>query len=93
MVTEVDSKSISLRWEPPPHENQNGDIRYYIISVMVTESGEQFQSISNTTNQTIDDLHPFYTYSILISAVTTGSGPSSLPFVVKTLEDSKLMVD
>ena len=93
MVTEVDSKSISLRWEPPPPENQNGDIRYYIISVMVTESGEQFQLMSNTTNQTIDDLHPFYTYSILISAVTTGSGPSSLPFVVKTLEDSKLMLD
>ena len=92
MVTAVDSRSISLRWEPPPPENQNGDIQYYIISVMVIESGEQFRVLSNTANQTIDDLHPFYTYSILISAVTTDSGPSSPPLIIKTLEDSKLML-
>ena len=67
----------------------NGEIQYYLIVVIVTESGEQFQLTSETTALTIGDIHPFYNYIILISAVTTDMGPYSLPVHITTPADSK----
>ena len=68
---------------------RNGEIQYYLIIVIVTESGKQFQLTSEMTTMTIGDLHPFYNYSILISAVTTDTGPYSFPVNITTPEDSK----
>ena len=78
-----------LTWDPPSAKMHNGEIQHYLIVVMVTESGEQFQLTSEVTTLTIGDLHPFYNYSILISAVTIDTGPYSFPVHITTPEDSK----
>ena len=67
----------------------NGEIQHYLIIMMVTESGEQVQLTSEVTTLTIGGLHPFYNYNILISAVTTDTGPYSFPINIITSEDSK----
>ena len=38
---------------------------------------------------TIGALHPFYTYTFSVSAVTLAAGPYTDDYSVKTLEDSK----
>ena len=49
----------------------------------------QFQLMSTTTSITAAALHPYYTYSFTISAVTVGEGPYSQPLSLQTLENGK----
>ena len=49
----------------------------------------QFQLMSSTTSITATTLHPYYTYSFAISAVTVGEGPYSQPLSLQTLEDGE----
>ena len=83
------SRSISLIWDPPTVANQNGIIRTYIIRVTVLESGENIPLMSNSTAINLELLHPYYTYSFVISAVTIGPGPPSSAYNVITDEEGK----
>ena len=49
----------------------------------------QFQLMSTTTSVTATALHPYYTYSFTISAVTVGEGPYSQSLSLQTLEDGE----
>ena len=49
----------------------------------------QFQLTSVTTSVDAADLHPYYTYTITVSAVTIGEGPYSSAISLQTLEDGK----
>ena len=71
----VNSTAIQLQWEPPPLADQNGVIRSYHINISVTETGSVFQLTSETNSLNISGLHPFYTYTITVAAVTIGPGP------------------
>ena len=84
------SRSISLTWDPPTAANQNGIVRTYIINMTVLESGENVQLISNTTDRDFVMLHPYYTYTFIISAVTIGPGPPSAVHNVITAEEGNL---
>ena len=86
-TTDVTSRSISLTWDPPTAANQNGIIRTYIISVAVQQSKENIQLMSNSTQINLELLHPYYTYSFVISAVTIGPGPPSSAYNVTTDEE------
>ena len=86
-TTDVTSHSISLTWDPPTAANQNGMIRTYIISVAVQQSKEDIQLMSNSTQINLELLHPYYTYSFVISAVTIGPGPPSSAYNVTTDEE------
>ena len=81
------SRSISLSWDPPIAANQNGIIRTYVISVAVQQSKENIQLMSNSTQINLELLHPYYTYSFVISAVTIGPGPPSSAHNVTTDEE------
>ena len=89
-TTSVTSRSIGLTWDPPTAANQNGIIRTYIIRVTVLESGENIQLMSNSTEIDLEMLHPYYTYSFVISAVTIGPGPPSSAYNVTTEEEGKV---
>jgi len=41
------------------------------------ENGESYQLISPNTSLTVNDLHPYYHYNLLVAAVTTAAGPFS----------------
>ena len=86
----VTSRSISLTWNPPTPANQNGIIRSYIINMTVLETQETIQFISNSAERNFEMLHPYYTYSFALSAVTTGPGPPSSAYNVTTDEEGNL---
>ena len=83
----MNSRVIQVQWEPPPLVDQNGVIRGYIINISVAETGSSFQLTSETTTLNISDLHPFYTYTLTVAAVTIGPGPYGLVLTVQMPED------
>ena len=85
----VDSTSISISWTPPPFEDQNGIIRNYVINITELETGITFSRVSLTTSISLYNLHPFYRYSVTVTAVTVGPGPATTVFIVQTREDGR----
>ena len=61
-----------------------------------TDSGTTFYffSDSDAVESTVGPLHPYYTYTCTVSAVTVGEGPPSELITVRTAEDgtSKVMI-
>ena len=47
----------------------------------------------NSTSTVVTDLHPYYTYSFKVAAVTIAAGPQSIAVTAKTLESGKSAVD
>ena len=82
----ADSSSIFLEWDKPPAEHQNGIIREYHINFTEIETGNTFFKAVTTNSTTLSSLHPYYNYSITITAVTVLPGPASPSIVVMTLE-------
>ena len=87
----VMSRSVDLSWVAPRSDMQNGVIRYYVIEAYENDTGStlRFQTLSAQTRFTLSNLHPYYTYTIRIRAVTVSSGPLSISFTVNTPQDSK----
>lgn len=86
LVTET---SFTLSWQPPPFEGSNGIIRQYVIQVLEVDTGSLFTETTNITELTLDNLHPFYSYSCRIAAETVGLGPFSIPITVQLNEDGE----
>ena len=51
------------------------------------ETGRLFSFTAVNTSLRVSPLHPFYTYTCIVAAVTVGLGPYSAPVVVQTPED------
>ena len=83
----VNSTTIYLQWQPPLLADQNGEIRHYLINITAVETGTLLQLTSQTNAQNISGLHPYYTYTLTVAAVTIGPGPYGLVLTVKTPED------
>ena len=71
---------------------QNGEIRNYFINISVAEA-DTFLHLAdvNATTVIVEDLHPHYVYSLVISAVTIAPGPYSQVYTVQMPEDGKLI--
>ncbi len=84
--------SITLIWNPPPFEHQNGQIRSYSIIITYPLSGTQRLLTTNSsyTNFTIGGLQPYSSYLFSIAAETISLGPYSNTINVSTVEGSKL---
>ena len=85
----IDSRSLLLAWELPLAEEQNGVIQKYLINISVAETGDEFQYQPTNTTLIVKDLHPHYTYSFVISAVTIGPGPYSEVYTIQMPEDGR----
>ena len=87
----VMSRSAGLSWSVPRIDRQNGVIRHYIIEAYVNDTGNtlSYQTPSDQTSFVISNLHPYYTYSVRIRAVTVSPGPLSISLTVNTMEDGK----
>ena len=100
------SRNITLSWDRPSLEEQNGILTIYHVIIMETQilyldngtvispMGENFNrtyDVSEARIQLVDMLHPSYNYTVRIAAATEpGIGPFSDPITVMTLEDGKL---
>ena len=82
---------MQLAWLPPESGGQNGIIQRYLISVTEVDTMRQFQLTSASPFATVLGLHPHYTYSFAVAAVTVGEGPYSEEISVQTLEDGEQM--
>ena len=77
-VPTITSSSFHLEWEPPPVNERNGVIQYYLVTIDQVENATSFTLIVNTTQIVVRNLLPYYTYQVTIAAVTTpGTGPWS----------------
>ena len=85
----ANSTSITLSWLPPVQSEQNGVIQHYLIQATEENTMSQFQLTSTSTSAAAIDLHPYYTYSFAVTAVTVGQGPYSEEISVQTWEDGK----
>ena len=88
-ITGITSRSISLSWDPPHPDDQNGIIQQYIISINEIITNNAFTVTSTTTSVLIENLHPFYSYTISLAAETTEVGPFSPMISVDLPEDGK----
>lgn len=90
-ATPLDSMTIELVWKPPPLDTHNGIIRQYSIDYYVSETRESMYKLltDNSTNTIVTDLHPYYTYTFKMAAVTIAAGPQSMAVVARTLESGK----
>ena len=85
----VDSRTISLSWDPPSLDEHNGIIREYLVNITEVDTGRTFERSSTVESLVVTSLHPYYSYSFTIAAITVGLGPFSEAVVVQTPQDSK----
>lgn len=79
-----------VTWEPPPAHQQNGPILQYVVMVMVEQTHNSFTLNVTSTSTIIPSLHPAYSHSIEVAAVTSNIGPYSMSLSVTTLDDGEL---
>ena len=91
-ASEVTSAYLTLTWNPPPFEETNGIIRYYMVRVSEIETGTSFFVTSNDTEITVPDLHPYFTYECNIAAFTIDLGPYSNAITIQLLEEGKSLL-
>ena len=83
----INSTSAHLSWLPPDEDQHNGDIRHYNIRIVALHSGREFQLNSTNDTTIYTGLHPAYTYSFTVAAVTVEIGPYSDPAIAIMPED------
>ncbi|KAK3533036.1 hypothetical protein QTP70_006611 [Hemibagrus guttatus] len=90
MTVEVlNSKSVMVRWQPPPANAQNGEIVDYKIRYKKgTRKSEPLEiTTGNQLSKLIDGLQRGTEYSVRVSAITVnGSGPATDWTTVETFE-------
>lgn len=78
-----------LSWDSIPDSDQNGIIRHYQVNITETDTGADLSTIAYSTGLTINDLHPYYTYRVLVAAYTIDTGPYSSHVTFQMDEDGK----
>ena len=86
----VTTHSLSLVWNPPSPEDQNGVIIRYRVNITVLGTMEMYQLLSVNGSITVLSLRPYTTYIFTIAAETAvGVGPFSGVHTVMTATDGK----
>ena len=83
---------IHLTWSHPPDDTHQGIIRLYNIYTTEQETAQTFFDTTgaNDTELYLRSLHPFYTYHIMVAAVTVKEG-NSTTLSVRTDEAGTVM--
>ena len=86
----VTSRFLSLIWNPPLPEDQNGVIIRYTVNISVLVTMQMFQLFADNNSIMVSSLRPYTTYSFTIAAETAvGVGPFSGAYMVMTATDGK----
>ncbi len=87
-ATMMTSSTITLSWSPPPFEDTNGIIQYYLISITEVDTNITFSPLQSlSTEFTVTNLHPHYTYLCRVAAYTSDIGPYSSPITIQLSEE------
>ena len=86
----LSSTSIQLSWNALPSGSLNGDLKQYLIKVLLNNETVKTLNTSKT-NYNVTGLEKFTIYGFIVSAENQiGEGPGSNEIFSKTLADSKL---
>ena len=96
------SCSITLRWDPPPLDAQNGVVtKYFLAYACVLQVGwkdcnmtlPQVLSARDKLEVTVCGLIPYTQYWFQISAETrAGKGPPTVPLICNTTQDGEFIL-
>ena len=64
-------------WDTIAVESRNGILHHYLVSVMEVETNEVDVYTAVATQFNVSGLHPYYTYTCVVAAVTNSVGPFS----------------
>ena len=93
-VISPSSTSLLVTWEHPLASDQNGVITSYTVLRRAGNKMNMTELFSNDTSQLLAGLVPFTEYTITVAGNTiAGQGEFSVPFTVRTLNDSELRRD
>ena len=81
--------TLTLSWDPPRFDLQNGIIRYYVVYVSDLTSGTSWDFTTNMTRVVVDNLQPFYQYNCSVAAFTIDLGPVSDTVTVRLPQTRK----
>ena len=87
VVKAPDSRLVNITWGPPPSDAINGIISHYVVNMTVQDTKERFHYTVMDTKLIVDDLHPYYTYTVVVAAFTVRKGPFSVEFSITAPQD------
>ena len=87
----INSRSALIEWNPPSENKANGIIKYYIMRLYENDTSLHYEYQANNDSFFVNGLHPYYTYSVSVAAMTIRIGPYSNNISFTTLEDSKFI--
>ena len=82
-ATAINPSTLSLSWNPLASSNANGIVREYIVDVFVQDLSEHYHYSTVNTSLILTELHPYYTYTVYVAAVTIGRGPFSAGHTIR----------
>ena len=90
----VGSRNVTLTWNKLAAEHQNGDISYYTIYLLPTESFSWLRPSKHIAlfpdhSYTVLNLHPHSNYNISVAAFTIAAGPNSTAMSIQTRQERK----
>ena len=88
-VVTFSSNSITLSWESPPAEHVNGQLRHYSVFYHEQESGHNSSVHEDSATIHLTNLHPHFTYTFKVRAVTISPGPYSETQSIQLEEDGR----
>ena len=85
------SSALSIRWRPPPFEDQNGIIVGYIVRLLeiATNITRIYETSGSQNEVCVTSLHPYYGYEFKVAAKTVAVGVYSASSTIHTDEDGK----
>ena len=91
VITAMNSHSINISWNPPPMNKVNGIIQYYFLNITVVETSHSLYFKTSDTSVSLNDVHPHYTYTVVVAAVTIAIGPFSTEQSITTPQDGNYL--
>ena len=88
LLTPSSPRDLSVSWQAPPTNTQNGVLRYYIVKVLEVATGTVtlLNTSDNSVQYTVQTLHPYYVYDVRVAAGTIGLGPYSSADIIRMPE-------
>ena len=86
-ITSQNSTQVAFEWSPPPAIEINGHLQFYIVQLTESRTGRGWSITVSDTQIELDFLHPYYTYTFTVAAVTIGHGSYSDTYMFVTDED------
>jgi receptor-type tyrosine-protein phosphatase Q len=88
LTSQKTSRSLTLSWDPPTNETQNGVIQQYRIRIVEEDTSTTTMYTSKVTTISVTSLHPYYTYKCSVAAETVDIGPYTSVLTLQLDEDS-----